>query len=132
MRINLQSTTPQYVGDLTQEIIACLGLQEKPGPIYIGPSNIRHIRDKHPVEFAMYLQNIPRIIQVPDCIGVHPKQGGVEFIKMFDQHIMVSVRLSSRGVLFVRSLYAVTNERIQTYLQKGTIVPFTKEEKGNH
>ncbi len=56
MRIDTSCTTPQYVGTLKQEVITRLGLQCKPGPIYIGPTNIAHIRTKHPVEFALHLE----------------------------------------------------------------------------
>lgn len=124
MRIDTSCTTPQYVGTLKQEVITRLGLQCKPGPIYIGPTNIAHIRTKHPVEFALHLQDISSIIQNPDYVGVHPKQGGIEFMKVFEQGVMVSVRLSAKGVLFVRSLYVVSDDRIQAYLRKGTLLPF--------
>lgn len=124
MRISLLRNTPQYVGSLTQEVITYLGLECQPGPIYIGPSNIEHIRKRHPMEFTNHLQDIPDIIQRPDYIGVHPRQGGIEFVKVFDGAIMVSIRLSSRGVLFVRSLYEVSDDRIQAYLRKGTLLPF--------
>lgn len=124
MRISLSCATPQYVGILTREVITYLGLECQPGPIYIGPSNIEHIKKRHPTEFVNHLQDIPDIIQRPDYIGVHPRQGGIEFVKVFDGAIMVSIRLSSKGVLFVRSLYDVSNSRIQTYLRKGTLLPF--------
>lgn len=101
-----------------------MGLQCAPGPIYIGLSNIQHIMTKHPAECALYLQSIPAIISEPDFVGVHPRQGGVEFVKMFDQSVMVSIRLSAKGTLYVRSLYAVNDERIQEYLRKGTLLAF--------
>lgn len=98
------------------------------GPIYIGPSNVEHIRCKHPVEFVKHLQDIPDIIENPDYIGVHPRQGGVEFVRMFEENgVMVSVRPSAKSTLFVRSIYAVTDERVQSYLQKGTLIRFEEE-----
>jgi hypothetical protein len=124
MRINVAAAAPQYVGTLTQEVIDHLGLKCDPGPIYIGPTNIEHIQARHPVEFALHLQDIPDIIQNPDYVGIHPKQNGVEFVKTFAQGIMVSIRLSAKGVPYVRSLYAVPDKRIQAYLQKGTLLPF--------
>jgi len=113
---------PQCVGSLSQEMISRLGLHYSPGPVHIGPSNLEHIRRKHPIEYVKYLQDIPDIIENPDYIGVHPRQGGIEFVKVFDENVMVSVRPSVKGTLFVRSVCIVSRERIQSYLQKGTLV----------
>ena len=101
MRISLLRNTPQYVGSLTQEVITYLGLECQPGPIYIGPSNIEHIRKRHPMEFTNHLQDIPDIIQRPDYIGVHPRQGGIEFVKVFDGAIrVVPVKIENRSVAY--------------------------------
>ncbi|MEA4882955.1 MAG: PBECR2 nuclease fold domain-containing protein [Clostridia bacterium] len=128
MEIKPSQALPQCVGNLSQEVISRLGLHYGSGPIYIGPSNVEHIRCKHPVEFVKHLQDIPDIIENPDYIAVHPRQGGVEFVRMFEENgVMVSVRPSAKGTLFVRSIYAVTDERVQSYLQKGTLIRFEEE-----
>lgn len=125
MSIDITLERSQLVGFLNQEVIDQLGLTYKPSSIYIGVSNIEHIKRKHPTEFDAYLQKIPEIIEHPDYIGKHPKQGGVEFIKRFDKDVMVSVRLSSKGTAYVRSLYMVSEESNKTYLRRGTLRAFS-------
>jgi len=112
---------------LCLKVIDCLQLPYQPCGIYIGASNIKHIHQEHPIIYDAYLQDIPDIIQHPDYIGVHPRQGGVEYVKRYEQGIMVSVRLSSKGVLYVRSLYEVSEENIQAYLRHGTLIPYPEE-----
>ena len=121
MEIKPSQALPQCVGSLSQEMISRLGLHYSPGPVHIGPSNLEHIRGKHPTEYVEYLHDIPDIIKNPDYIGVHPRQGGIEFVKVFDENLMVSVRPSVKGTFLVRSVYIVSRERVQSYLQKGTL-----------
>lgn len=129
MRIDPLSTRAQLVGTLDQKVIDCLGLCYSPCCIYIGASNIRHIESSHPKIYAAYLQEIPSIICTPDYIGVHPRQGGVEYVKLYETlGLMVVVRLSTTGRLYVRSLYDVTEEKIRTYLDRGTLKLYPKDD----
>ena len=126
MEIKPSQALPQWVGDLSQEVILRLGLHYDPGPVYIGPSNIEHIRCRHPIEYVKYLQDIPDIIERPNYIEAHPRQGGIEFVKVFDENVMVSVRPSAKGTFFVRSVYIVSGRRVRSYLQKGTLFRFVE------
>ena len=67
------------------------------------------------------MDKLPEIISNPTYVGVHPSQGGIEFIKRFDENVLVAVRASKKDVLYVRSMYCVTEGKIEKYLNEGTI-----------
>ena len=76
---------------------------------------------RHKKEFDNYLDKIPEIIESPTYVGVHPSRGGIEFIKEYDENILVAVQASNRDILFVRSMYMITEDKINKYLKNGTI-----------
>ena len=67
------------------------------------------------------MDRLPEIISNPTYVGGHPSQGGIEFIKRFDENVLVAVRASKKDVLYVRSMYCVTEGKIEKYLNEGTI-----------
>jgi len=119
--INKYSSGKDYVGKLKVEIIEMLELPYENRDIFIGGTNKKHIRKKHRKEFDNYLDRIPEIIENPTYVGVHPARGGIEFIKKYDENIMVAVQASKKDVLYVRSMYIITEDKVKRYLEKGTI-----------
>ncbi len=81
-RTNTYQSKPQEVGYLTARVIELLKIEYPPQAIYIGRTNIKHIRKKHPQIFHKYLQQIPEIISNPDYVGQNPRQEGFEYIKV--------------------------------------------------
>ena len=75
----------------------------------------------HKQEFDKYIDKLPEIIKEPTYVGVHPKQGGIEFIKEYKENVLVAVRASKNDVLYVRSIYFITKSKIDKYLEEGTI-----------
>lgn len=105
----------KQVGKLDSKIITLLSLSLAPGtPIYIGQSNIQHIQNRHPADYAKYGSRIPDIISAPDYVRENPKDGSIEFVK-------VAVRVSGNGVLYARSLYILNSKRVQNFIAKGTL-----------
>lgn len=110
------------VGKISQRVIDLLGLSVKPEtPIYLGKTNIEHMKNKHPGDFAKYFQELENIIALPDYIAKHPKDGSIQFIKIIDVHVLVGIRVSSKGKFFVRSIYGITQRRFENYNKAGTI-----------
>lgn len=110
----------QSVGILSEKVIKLLGLNCKPQNIFIGPTNIAHMKKEHPECFDKYFDKIPEIIAHPDYVGRHPSKGSIEFIKTYREHVLVAVRASMSGVLFVRSLYLINPKKLERYLRSGT------------
>ena len=61
------------------------------------------------------------IIEKPTYVGIHPPRGGIEFIKKYDENIMVAVQVSKRDVLYLRSMYIITEDKVEMYLDNGSI-----------
>ena len=119
--INKYSSSKDFVAKLSADIIKLFDLNFKSKNIYIGGTNKKHIKKRHKKEFDKYVDKLPEIIKEPTYIGVHPKQGGIEFIKKYKENVLVAVRASKNDVLYVRSIYFITQSKIDKYLEEGTI-----------
>lgn len=72
----------KITGYFSSDIINILGLNITEGtPIYIADSNIMHMKNSHPADYAKYGNDIPQIISNPDYVGVNAKDNSIEFTK---------------------------------------------------
>ena len=93
-------------------------------PIFISEGNVEHIKNEHPIEYEMYFSELSNILSNPDYVGVHPNGRSIEYLKFFGdgpERILVAIRATKRGTLFVRSLYYITEEKFNSYIDSGTI-----------
>lgn len=115
----------EEVGHLSASVIELLELQlEENQPIYIGDSNISHMKRKHPADYERYGSYISDILLSPDYVGENPTDGSIEYVKEFlvdDEFVKVAVRLSGGGVLYARSLYVLNHNRVVNFIKKGTL-----------
>lgn len=122
-------TTSSPIAYLTEKIAETLGLVKKRFPIYLGESNIEHMKQRHPADYAKYGSYIPEILNQPDYVGINPNDNSIAFVKEFKidgEYVKVAVRISSSGILFARSLYTITNNKINNYIKKGSLKPLDK------
>lgn len=115
----------EEVGRLSAKVIELLSLQlQENQPIYIGDSNVSHMKSRHPADYAKYGQYIPDILSNPDYVGENPTDGSIEYVKEFqigNEFVKVAVRLSGSGALYARSLYVLNHNRVVNFIQKGTL-----------
>lgn len=93
-------------------------------PIFISEGNVEHIKKEHPIEYENYFSELSNILSNPDYVGIHPNGRSLEYLKFFGdgpERILVAIRATKRGTLFVRSLYSVTEEKFNSYIESGTI-----------
>ena len=113
------------VGKLSARVASLLGLHlQENQPILLGDSNITHMLNRHPADYAKYGQYIPLILATPDYVGQNPKDGSIEYVKDFQingEYVKVAVRLSGGGALYARSLYVLKPNRVQNFIAKGTL-----------
>lgn len=113
------------VGKVSAKVISLLGSSlQVDQPIYLGNSNIQHMIRRHPADYAKYGQFIPQILAQPDYVGENPADGSIEYVKDFQingEFVKVAVRLSSNGTLYARSLYVLNPNRVNNFIQKGTL-----------
>lgn len=91
----------EIVGYISQSVIETLGLKLKPNtPVFIGESNIEHIKSRHPYEYDVYYKDISTIINSPDYVGLNPKDGSILFVKLFKvnaDYVRVAAKITAGG-----------------------------------
>ena len=93
-------------------------------PIYIGESNINHIKSSHPSDYSKYGNDISEIISAPDYVGINKSDNSIEYVKEYDvvtEFVKIAVRVSKQNVFFVRSLYVLNKSRVHSFIKKGTL-----------
>ncbi len=107
------------IGKVSKKVIEILKLDyEKEESIYIGNTNIEHIKRKHPIEFKKYGNKIKDIIKNPTYIARNEKKKSIEFIKKYrinNDYVIVVVRVSDNNIHFVRTMYTMSKEKIKKY-----------------
>ena len=121
---------PEIVGHFSQEVIDLLGLDIDAGtPIYIGETNIEHIRSRHSYEYEKYFPNLEEIIASPDYVGTNPKDESIGYVKLYkigSEYIRVAVRITPKGTAFVKSLHLLSTCNAERYIERGTLKKLDK------
>lgn len=111
----------KQVGKITNKIIKILDLNyNKEEPIFIGETNITHIKTKHPDSFKKYGTDIEQIINNPTYLAKNDKKQSIEFIKEYkidNEYVLVAIRVSSKNVHFVRTMYIMSDEKVKKYFK---------------
>lgn len=117
--------TARKIGAISNKIIDLLSLSVDEGtPVYVSSGNVSHMKNKHPNDYSVYGAYISDIIQNPDYVGQNQKDGSIEYVKEFfvnNEYVKVAVRVSGTGRYFVRTLYVLNRNRVQNFINKGTL-----------
>ncbi|MCH4157673.1 MAG: hypothetical protein LKF34_03615 [Acidaminococcaceae bacterium] len=115
------------IGVFSQTVITTLGLTIAPGtPIYLGQSNIIHMKSKHLEDYLKYEAYITDILSNPDYVAINRKDSSIEYVKLFltnSEYVKVAVRVSTNGIYYARSLYVLNAKRVQNFITAGTLKP---------
>lgn len=119
----------RQIGKITKKIIRILGLNySKEKPIFIGDTNIKHMKDKHPEDFKKYAFKIEEILKNPTYLARNEKKKSIEFIKKYNinkkDYVLVAVRVSSNNIHFVRTMYIMADEKVKKYLKHNYFYKF--------
>jgi hypothetical protein len=124
---------PEKVGEIDEVVIRILNLSVEPqSPILIGEENIQHMMDKHPEDFEKYGGKISEILSNPDFVAKHPRKDSIEYIKVYydeerDERVLIAVRATTRGIHFARTLFVMSDEKVEKYKEKGAFHEYKKE-----
>ncbi len=116
------------IGKLTSDIIEILDIELNEADILISDDKIKYT-EKHISDYENYQQykemteKAPEIIAKPDYVGVHPKGQSIEFIKKLDKNILVAVRISNKNNMWVKSIYPITDSKLNIYIKSGRVKP---------
>ena len=109
------------IGVINENIIKKLKLNEaKEIPIFIGDTNIQHMKKQHPLDFEKYGNNISDIIANPTYLARNEKKKSVEYIKEYkveNDFVLVAVRVSGQGRYFARTMYVMADEKVKKYFR---------------
>ncbi len=110
------------IGRITKKVIRILELDyDKEQPIFIGDANIKHMQERHPLDFERYGQKMEDIIKNPTYLARNQKKKSIEFIKEYktqsDDYVLIAVRVSNNGVHFARTMYIMADEKVKKYLK---------------
>ncbi|MCB6992207.1 transposase [bacterium 210820-DFI.6.37] len=118
----------KQIGKIDRRVINLLNLSVSPDtPIYIGDSNIQHMKSSHPKDYAKYNSNISDILNSPDYVATNPKDGSIEYVKEFkidDEYVKVAVRVSGKGTYYARSMYILNKNRVKNFIKKKTLLKY--------
>lgn len=118
----------KQLGKLNARVIDLLDIDAMVNaPILIGDTNIQHMRNKHPMDYIKYHNQIENILSHPDYIRKNEKDGSIEYVKEFEiegEFVKVAIRVSHSRIWYVRSLYVLNNNRVKNYIAKGTLIPY--------
>ncbi|OAH55185.1 MULTISPECIES: hypothetical protein [Bacillaceae] len=116
----------EKIGSINEIVIDTLNLPIQPNtPIFSGETNLTNMKEVHPEDFEKYGDHLREIIFSPDYISLHPRQGSIEYIKLFygegkEERVNVAVRESKSGVFYVRSLYVMSENTVLKYKKNGS------------
>ncbi|MGN1298191.1 MAG: PBECR2 nuclease fold domain-containing protein [Clostridia bacterium] len=116
------------IGKITKDIIEILNLdynEEK--TIYIGESNINHIKEKHFEDYIKYGNSIKEILESPTYLARNERKNSIEFIKKYkikNDYVMVVVRVSKNNINFVRTMYIMDKIKVEKYFRHHYFYPY--------
>ncbi|SHK39512.1 hypothetical protein SAMN05216582_103103 [Selenomonas ruminantium] len=122
------------IAHFSKSVIDALGLDVAENtPIFIGESNIKHMKQSHPGDYDKYGEFKEDILKNPDYVGRNPKDDSIEFVREYridnDDFVKVAVRISLKGRYYARSLYVLNANRVRNFIKKGTLKDLTKSAK---
>lgn len=110
---------------ISKAVVDILKLNVPPDtPVFIGDTNIEHIKNRHPYEYEKYFPDIGIIINSPDYVGLNPKDGSVLFVKLYEingEYIRVAVKIVSSGRCYAKTLHLLSTCNAERYIEKGTL-----------
>ncbi|MDY5286189.1 MAG: PBECR2 nuclease fold domain-containing protein [Lentihominibacter sp.] len=116
------------VGKIDKRVIQLLHLSVNENePIYIGASNIRHMKTSHAEDYLKYGSYINVILSSPEYVGINKKDNSIEYVKSFtinNEYLKVAVRVSNNGVYYARSLYVLNSNRVKNFIKKQTLLQY--------
>lgn len=113
----------RQIGKINKRVIKLLDLNyEEELPIFLGNSNIDHMKRRHNNDYQKYGKYIIEIIANPTYIAKNPNQGSIEYIKEYkinNEFVLVAVRISNKGTAFAKTLFTMTERKKNIYLKNG-------------
>lgn len=116
----------KQIGKISKNVIKALKLDiEENTPIFISDRNIEHMKNNHPEDYSKYSKQISNILNNPTYVAKHPNKDSIEYIKRYildDEYVLIAVRVTSNNVNFVRTMFVMTEKKVETYKNGGYFI----------
>lgn len=116
------------IGKVNKRVIELLGLEYKEElPIILGDTNIEHMKRQHPEDYKKYGDKIEDIINEPTYVARNPNKDSIEYIKEYkidNEFVLVAVRISNKGTMFAKTLFKMTERKINIYLNNNYAIKY--------
>ena len=120
----------RMIGIVTSAVLEALGeegqLYKVGDIIYLGESNVNHLKRRHSTDYLKYGDWLSQIVSEPDYVGINEEDDSLEYVKIFDDHVKLVVRVAGDDRLYVRSLYIVYQSRTEFFIKSGRLKSLTK------
>ena len=126
------SNLPIKIGELSQDIIDLLALNQKPRDIIMSIERIYHC-DMHKNDYESIssydksLKLIPEIIHSPDFINLNTKNNSINYIKKIDDLTLVAIKIVAKGSLQFRTMFPITPQKLEYNLKLGKYLEVKKK-----
>lgn len=132
-KLNKTNSKNIKIGELTQDMIDILELDLKPQNINVWSSRIEDHCLKHkdeyssPTAYNKAVSSIPLIVQKPDFIGLHSKNGNIQFVKKIDDISLVGIQIvKGSGDLLFRTIFPISETKLENSIKSGKLIPYNK------
>ncbi|MCL2819509.1 MAG: PBECR2 nuclease fold domain-containing protein [Oscillospiraceae bacterium] len=120
----------RLIGVVSSTVVSALGKDNKiykvGDAIYLGKNNIKHMKQRHSKTFNKYCSKLSQIISEPDYVGINNEDNSLEYVKIFNDHVKLVVRIAGDEKLYIRSMYTVYQSRTEFFIKSGRLKLLTK------
>lgn len=92
-----------------------------------------HMLKRHHEKCLKYIDYIPDIINQPDYIGINPNESvpqTFELVKRYRDNVLIGIKLDKdNDLLYVSTMYDISESKIQRRLYSGRLKEFTVDKK---
>ena len=117
----------EIVGEVTDRVVSLLGITPaEDRKIYLGYTNIVHMKSDHPEAFEKYGVEIKNILSAPDYVRISTNDS-IEYVKEFvvdNEYVKVAVRLAAGRRYYARTLDVLTSGRVENFIRTGELKPY--------
>ena len=122
------------IGEVSSKFIEMFDLDiPENTEILMNPARFtEHVTQRHPND-TQYIADIESIVANPDYIGYRPKDGTLEYIKLYPEGVCVNVKLAVRpdssGKYIARTLYARSEAKLNELIANNAVQKYQTDKK---
>jgi hypothetical protein len=112
---------------LKEKYLNVLNIQNyKNRTVHLSVSTEFNMQKRHPQAYEIYSNKISEVLSKPDYIGKSPANpNSLEVVKVFDDVVLVSVKINYKCILYITSMYIIGNHQLNSRIKNGRLIALT-------